>query len=448
MRRSQAKSNCSPEANVRAGTTHRRSVLRLVRAFAGNDSGSYVMISALVAPVLIGAATLGTEVGYWMHQKQKMQDAADSAAFAAATYYGPNPTASTGISNAATTVSSTYGFTPGSGGMGGSGSGNSVIVVSTPPTDGPNKDKTGAVEVTITRQYPRMLSALFGNTPVSIAARAVATTKGGYGCVLALDRTAAGSVSAHGSVNINLQNCSLYDNSASAAAVNGAGSAQVTALSVGIVGGIAGTRNFTTTEGIWTGQPSTPDPYADVNPPEYSGCDYNNYSTKKNDKMSQGVYCGGIHFNGNTTATLSDGTYVINGGAMQVDGGATITGSHVTFYFTSSSGSDYPTVTINGGSTVSLGAPLSGPLSGIVFFADRDTPVGTEYKLNGGSSMTLGGAVYVPTAAIDWIGGNSTSTTCTQLIGDTVSFSGNAALGVNCAGAGVPMWGTGAKLAE
>lgn len=447
MRRPQAKPNCSSEANVRAGTTHKRSVLRLVRAFAGNDSGSYVMIAAVVAPVLIGAATLGTEVGYWMHQQQKMQDAADSAAFAAATYYGPNPTASTGISDAATSVSSTYGFTPG-GGMGGSGNGNSAIVVSTPPTDGPNRGKTGAVEVTINRQYPRMLSALFGNTPVTIAARAVATTRGGYGCVLALDRAAAGSVSARGSVNINLQNCSLYDNSVSADAVDGRGSAQVTALSVGIVGGISGTGNFTTTEGIWTGQPSTPDPYADVNAPAFSGCDYNNYSTKKNDKMKQGVYCGGIHFNGNTTATLSDGTYVIDGGAMQVDGGATITGDHVTFYFTSSSGSNYPSVTINGGSTVALGPPLSGPLSGIVFFADRDTPVGTEYKLNGGSGLALSGAIYVPTAAIDWIGGNSTSTTCTQLIGDTVSFSGNAALGVNCAGTGVRMWGTGAKLAE
>jgi hypothetical protein len=62
--------------------------------------------------------------------------------------------------------------------------------------------------------------------------------------------------------------------------------------------------------------------------------------------------------------------------------------------------------------------------------------------------MTLGGAVYLPEHAVDWSGGNSSNTVCTQVIGDTVTFSGNAALGVNCTGMGVRMWGTGAKLAE
>jgi hypothetical protein len=81
-------------------------------------------------------------------------------------------------------------------------------------------------------------------------------------------------------------------------------------------------------------------------------------------------------------------------------------------------------------------------------YADRNTPVGTSEKLDGGSGMTLSGAVYLPTGAVDWSGGNGTSITCTQVIGDTVNFSGNAALGVNCTGMGVRMWGTGAKLSE
>jgi hypothetical protein len=395
-------------------------------------------------PILVGAAALGTEVGYWMQQQQKMQDAADSAVFAAATYYGPNPTAGSGVTNAATSVAASYGFIH----LLSIQAGSSTITVAQPPTDGPSTGRVGSVEVTIQRDYPRMLSALFGNTPVTISARAVAKTKGAYGCVLALDASAAASAAIQGTPNITLQNCSLYDDSSSATAVSGGGSASLTAASIGVVGGITGTSNFTTTEGIWTGQPSTPDPYADVNIPSYGGCDYHNYSTKKNDHMSPGVYCGNMHFNGGTTATLADGTYIFEGNSFLVDGGATVQGNHVTLIFTSGNGNTYPNITINGGSTVTLGPPNSGPLSGIVMYADRSTPVGTPEKLDGGSGMTLSGAVYLPTGAVDWGGGNGTSVTCTQVIGDTVNFSGNAAMGVNCTGMGVRMWGTGAILAE
>jgi len=452
MRKPHVDLTCS-DANHAGAKMHKRSALQLFRQFARDRSGSYMIISALAMPVLIGAAALGTEAGYWMHQHQKMQDAADSAVFAAATYYGPNPdsvTSNNGVnfSNSATGVAASYGFTP-MGGVGGGGtSGNSTITVAEPPTDGPNAGTTGAVEVTITRTYPRMLSALFGNTPVTIRARAVAKTKGGYGCVLALDPTAAASAAIQGTTNIALQNCSLYDDSSSTTAVSGGGSASLNALSVGVVGGITGASNFTVTEGIWTGAPSTPDPYADVNIPTSGGCDYHNYSTKKNDHMSPGVYCGNMHFNGGTTATLANGTYYFEGNAFLVDGGATVQGDHVTLIFTSGNGNTYPNITINGGSTVNLGPPNSGPLSGIVMYADRNTPLGIAENLNGGSGMTLTGAVYLPTGYVNWSGGNGTSTTCTQIIGDTVSFSGNAAMGVNCTGVGVRMWGTGAKLAE
>jgi len=424
--------------------------LLLLRNFWRDKSGNYALLTALIMPCLVGAAALGTEVGYWMHQQQKMQDAADSAVLAAATYYGPNPdsVSSNGGRNfnySATGVTAQYGFV--ASGVGISNS-NSTITVSEPPVSGPNVGKTGAVEVTITRNYPRMLSALFGNTPVTISVRAVAKTKGSYGCVLALDPTAAASAAVQGTPNIALQNCSLYDDSNSATAVSGGGSASLTAASIGIVGGITGAGNFTATEGIWTGAPSTPDPYADVNIPSSGGCDYHNYSTKKHDSMSPGVYCGNMHFNGGTTATLADGTYIFEGNSFLVDGGATVQGNHVTLIFTSGNGNTYPNITVNGGSTVTLGPPNSGPLSGIVMYADRNTPVGMPEKLNGGSGMTLGGAVYLPTGAIDWSGGNTSNTVCTQVIGDTVTFSGNAALGVNCTGMGVRMWGTGAKLAE
>jgi Flp pilus assembly protein TadG len=415
--------------------------LELLRHFGRDKSGAYIVVAALAMPILVGAAGLGTEVGSWMHQKQRMQDAADSAAFAAATYYGPNPASS--LSNQATSVTAAYGFTPAMNGTG------SVINVSQPPTDGPSKGVTGAVEVTINRSYPRMLSALFAQTPVTIRARAVAKTKGGYGCVLALDPGASASVSAQGTVNIAANNCSIYDDSSSLTAVSGGGGAAVSALSVGIVGSIANTSNYTTVEGIWTKQPSTPDPYNNVNVPSFSGCYQNNFnSNKKNQKIIAGVYCNGMTFNAGNAVTLDDGTYIIDRGTLKVNGGAEVDCAHCTFVLTSSTGKNYATVDVDGGAIMNVGPPNSGTMSGVIIYADRNTPVGTAYTFNGGSSQGIGGAVYIPTGAITWSGGNTAGAVCTQLIGDTVSFDGNAGLGVNCAGMGVKMWGTGAVLAE
>src|SRR5947207_8496817 len=154
--------DANPDRKPRSGN-----MLHLLRQFARDKSGSYMVMAAVAMPVLIGAAALGTEAGYWMHQQQKMQDAADSAAFATATYYGPNPNG--GLSSQANAVAGTYGFT-----TGGLSATSATIGVYEPPADGPSKGRVGAVEVKISRSYPRMLSALFGQTPVVIAARAVA----------------------------------------------------------------------------------------------------------------------------------------------------------------------------------------------------------------------------------------------------------------------------------
>src|SRR5436305_10340084 len=110
MRNAQSEQTCSANGNLDAKSRRTRA-LHLLRRFAHDKSGSYIVLAALAMPVLIGTAALGTEAGYWMHQQQKMQDAADSAAFATATYYGPNPTS--GLSGQANAVAGGYGFSTG-----------------------------------------------------------------------------------------------------------------------------------------------------------------------------------------------------------------------------------------------------------------------------------------------------------------------------------------------
>jgi hypothetical protein len=54
------------------------------------------------------------------------------------------------------------------------------------------------------------------------------------------------------------------------------------------------------------------------------------------------------------------------------------------------------------------------------------------FKLNGGSSQVFGGAIYVPTGAIVYSGGTGTKSNCTQIIGDTVTFTSNSNVAINC----------------
>jgi hypothetical protein len=67
-----------------------------------------------------------------------------------------------------------------------------------------------------------------------------------------------------------------------------------------------------------------------------------------------------------------------------------------------------------------------------VIFGDRKMPAGNTFKFNGGANQYFGGAIYVPTGAITFAGGAGSSTSCTQVIGDTVTFVGNSSLAINC----------------
>jgi hypothetical protein len=174
------------------------------------------------------------------------------------------------------------------------------------------------------------------------------------------------------------------------------------------------------------------DPYADVAMPTLGACTKNNLNVKATVTIDPGVYCNGISVNAGGTLTLNPGIYFIDRGSFSVNGGGTVTGTGVTLIFTSSTGSNWANMTINGNANVSLSAPIGGATAGLVVFADRNTPIGTSFKLNGGSSQAFGGAIYVPTGAISYSGGANTSASCTQIIGDTVAFTGNSNVAINC----------------
>jgi hypothetical protein len=215
-----------------------------------------------------------------------------------------------------------------------------------------------------------------------------------------------------------------------------------------VVGGVYGSANITTTNGINTGQTPAQDPYANVTPPTPSStCSQTNYSTHGTVTLNPGVYCGGLTLKAGATVTLNPGTYYLtsaNGGStgsLTMAGQTSLSGSGVTLVFTSTNG-NYGGASISGGASVNLTPPSSGTLAGIAIYGDRSMPVGTVFKLVGGSSQALTGAIYLPKAAIQYAGGASNFSGCSQIIGDTIGFVGNSNLAINCTGVGTQQIGS------
>lgn len=391
----------------------------------GDQKGAYLIVVGLMMPVLIGMAGLGTEVGLWLYTRQTLQSAADSAAISSATsYYYMGGAAD--INTEAHAVTAAYGFVNNINGVN--------VTVSRPPLSGNYISSPSAIEVTVQQPQTPLLIVLAASGALNVRARAVAIANGGKACTLSLNPTASGATSVSGSASVTLNNCSMYSDSNSGTAVNVGGSSTVSALSVDAVGGISGTDHITTSQGIAINQPPVIDPYSNVPLPPFSGCDSHNFTAKTTVTINPGVYCGGIQLNAGANLTLNPGTYFLDRGSLMVNGGASLSGTGVTLIFTSSTGNNYATATINGGASVNLTPPTdsSSPTRGIVFFGDRNMPAGTAFKFNGGASQTLTGAIYLPKGAITYAGGANTVNGCTQLIGDTVTFTGNSNLSIDC----------------
>jgi hypothetical protein len=152
--------------------------------------------------------------------------------------------------------------------------------------------------------------------------------------------------------------------------------------------------------------------------------------------LDPGVYCGGLSLSGGANVTLNPGTYIMDGGTFSISGNSTISGAGVTIVLTSSSGSDYATVSIAGGAHVNLSAPTSGNMAGLAFFQDRNAPSGVHNDFNGGETMNIEGAIYMPKQTVNFAGGTNTGNGCTQIVADEIAFKGNANVEANCTGKG------------
>jgi hypothetical protein len=375
----------------------------------GDAKGNIAIATALTLPLLAGGAGFGVETAYWYHKDLELQQAADKAAYTAGLEKRSGSNASE-ILNAATEVATANGYDPG------------TLAVHYPPIAGAYAGNTKAIEVNISIELPRYFTAFFSDGNVVENVRAVAIMQtAANACVLALSTTAPAAALFSGSSDLNLVGCTVMSNSFTPDSVKVQGSAKLTTDCIIAVGDVSLTSgaHVTACPAPITQAPPVADPFAEV-PVPTSGT---TYTSTSGSVLQPGHYTNGMTLSG--TKTLKPGVYVVSGGNFKINANAHISGSGVTIYITAGT-----SVSINGTATVNLSAPTSGTYSGMLFFGDRSATDGVT--LNGTADSLLTGAIYFANQDIKYLGNFSGESGCTQVVGKTVEWSGNATINQDC----------------
>jgi hypothetical protein len=400
--------------------------------------GAVAIIVALMAPVLVGAMGLGSEAGYWYLTQRRVQNAADTAAHAAA----KRKKAGDSTTALQTTAEYIVGLADGTE--------DAAVALNTPPASGGFTGNGQAIEVIVTETLPRLFTALYTTEPLSIGGRAVGLYEtDGTGCVLALSETAQGAITISGSSESTLTLCDMVSNAAGVAFEMVGQGSSVSANCITTVGVAVTTDNLTVNcDTLREYSNPVADPFADVEEPALTGaCEsgdvgQNNQVTSvtPTESHASGMpsrrYCNGLNVRG--TTHFAPGLYLVEGGDFIINSNATLTGDGVVFYLA-------PDVELrfNGTANMDFSAPDAGPFAGMIIFTSRESTV--SHTINGNLGSRLDGAIYAANAHLTLSGSATTSAnSCTQIVTGTVEFTGSGEIDINCnnpAGANIDIIG-------
>jgi Flp pilus assembly protein TadG len=419
--------------------------------------GNVLVIVGAALPMIVGAAGLATDTIQWTLWKRQLQRAADSAAIAGvyereATAGATSTVDGTVDHDLTLNLHSFYGLTTGNAGCTASGG---RCVIAFPADSGVQIDQ---VKVTIAIQQGLPFSSFFLSTPPTITATATAASlpAGGDACIEALDTTSATGVTFSGNAAIEMPDCDIFSNTSGTNSAIGRGSASVNANSVGGVGGIQQSNNFTVTA-YRPYSPALADPFASVNPdPSQMNCTTSALTpTTDLGTLATGTNCfSSLSVGPNKSLHIPDsysGPIYINGGSVDFKGDFSC--SSCTIVLTNSSTSQTATIgslTTNATANVNITAPTDGAYKGIAIMQDRRaaTCTGNCDTINGNSGSVITGAVYFPNQEVWYNGTGTTTATCTMFVAKRVTFTGNSATSnkfkslAACASAGFPQSST------
>jgi Ca2+-binding RTX toxin-like protein len=243
-----------------------------------------------------------------------------------------------------------------------------------------------------------------------------------------LSPSAAGALSLSGSAQLNLTG-PVNVESSSTSAVSVSGNAQLSAVSIKVVGGVSKSGNAQLSPTPITGAPTFADPLASLvapDPTRYGLTSKAPVNVSGNDSLGigPGIYSQ-ISVSGNGKLTMSPGIYVIAGGGFSVTGNSSVSGSG-TGVMIYNAGSNYPSaggtfgvVNLSGSGSISFQPATTGDYAGILVFQSRDNK--STMALSGNGTAIPGGVIYAPSAAVTMSGGGQFKG---SLVANTLTLSG------------------------
>jgi hypothetical protein len=400
------------------------------------NKGNVAIITALCLPVIVGGAAYGIEVGFWRYDQVRLQQAADAASYAAAVVkrmHGASTTSDM-LANAATAAAAADGFVTGS----------DTITINAPSSATPSDPNS--VEAVIHRTEPPIFTtyircivanAQSGTCSNSMAIEKVSSTASytdaGDACVLALSPGASKAADFAGNSSLTLSGCSVMSNSLAGNGFNIQGSADLSTPCVISAGGasLGGTLNLTDTTdcpNVKTHQPPIADPFASL-PMPTPGPSQNLPANQA--PQCGATYSGTVSIKGTSSQTCSpDQPIIINGGSLSVNANANFSCAGCTFVFENGA-----SLSINGNAHLNLSAPTSGTYSGMLLVADRSNT--SALTINGDATSSITGAIYAPDGSVSYNGNFAGVSGCTQVVAQTVAWSGNTSFADNCSSAGL-----------
>ena len=389
---------------------------------AADRSGAVALIFGLAGTVLLGLVGGGIDYSRMVYRRSQMQNAVDAAVLGGGNTLKLSPSNATAVASIVQRLVAENAPSPPDRPL--------SVVVSV------SSDKT-SVSAAATDQFKLAFGAFVGLKVVPITVRSTATIMGKMRlCLLTLDPAAVGSLHLEKNANLSATSCSLYADSNSPKAIQGDDNAIAKADTICSVGGSNTSRaNFAPP--VTSGCPAIADPLAvTVKAPVPGSCVMvspsagpgpgkgpggpaaGNVAITASTTLDPGTYCGGLHISGSANVTLNPGVYIIKDGPLIVDGQASMTGQDVGFYFMG----DAAGLRFDANTTISLAAPVSGPLAGFLMTEQPGVsapvppppgPAGSppsppgppskplrEYRIISNNARTMMGTIYLPSGRL------------------------------------------------
>jgi hypothetical protein len=121
------------------------------------------------------------------------------------------------------------------------------------------------------------------------------------------------------------------------------------------------------------------------------------------------------------------GTYWVDGG-ISANANAVVSGTGVTLIVSGG-------ISLNGSADFNISAPTTGPLAGMLLIGPKGAT--SSVTINGDASSSMTGNIYFPSASVGYLGNFTGTNGCTHIVADTVQWTGNTTVGINCSAFGM-----------